>query len=266
MRTAKLTLATLLLLSAALARAGDGKKTSWKVSGVMEEACSCNAACPCWFDSKPTRSHCSGGQVNFIEKGNYGDVSLDGLAIGTMGQNPDGTTMMGSFGKWDFANIYIDEKASPQQRQALEAIAKATLPLGAPPERTRIQYVPITRKTNGSEHTITIGSIEIAAASGARGDREGHAASRRASGENANPVRPHYAQDDGLGAHDHHRVDRQLHRSPHPGRHGRLPQDPQCSRRRSDSSRVPAGTHDAPDIHRLRAEVGLVQHELHVRE
>jgi hypothetical protein len=159
MRTAKLMLATLFLLSSALARAGDDKKTSWKASGVMEEACSCDAACPCWFDSKPTRSHCSGGQVNFIEKGNYGDVSLDGLAVGTMGQNPDGTTMMGSFGKWDFANIYIDEKASPQQRQALEAIAKAMLPLGAPPERTRIQYVPITRTTNGSEHTITIGSV-----------------------------------------------------------------------------------------------------------
>jgi hypothetical protein len=94
-------------------------------------------------------------QVNFIEKGNYGGVSLDGLAIATMGQNPDGTTMMESFGKWDFANIYIDEKANPQQRRALEAIAKATLPLGAPPERTRIQYLPITRNTEGSEHTIT---------------------------------------------------------------------------------------------------------------
>jgi len=67
--------------------------------------------------------------------------------------------MMGSFGNWNFANIYVDEKATPQQRQALEAIAKATLPLGAPPERTRILYVPITRKTNGSEHTITIGSV-----------------------------------------------------------------------------------------------------------
>jgi hypothetical protein len=159
MRTARLTLSVLFLLSSALARAGDAKQTSWKASGVLEEACSCDAACPCWFDSKPTRSHCSGGQVIFIEKGNYGDVVLDGLAIGTMGQSPDGTTMMESFGKWDFANIYIDEKASPQQRQALEAIAKATLPAGAPPERTRIQYAPITRKTEGSEHMITIGSV-----------------------------------------------------------------------------------------------------------
>jgi len=159
MRTARVTLAILFLLSSVPVRAGDEKKASWKVSGVMEEACSCDAACPCWFASKPTRSHCSGGQVNFIVKGSYGDVPLDGLAVGTMGQNPDGTTMMESFGKWDFADVYIDERANAQQRRALEAIAKATLPLGAPPERTRIRYVPITRKVEGSEHTITIGSV-----------------------------------------------------------------------------------------------------------
>ncbi|MGH9368828.1 MAG: DUF1326 domain-containing protein [Thermoanaerobaculia bacterium] len=159
MRTARLTLAALFLLSSVPARAGDEKNTSWKASGVLEEACSCDAACPCWFDSKPTRSHCSGGQVIFIEKGSYGDIPLDGLAIGTMGQSPDGTTMMESMGKWDFINIYIDEKGNREQRQALEAIAKATVPLGAPPEKTRIQYVAITRKTEGSEHTITIGSV-----------------------------------------------------------------------------------------------------------
>jgi hypothetical protein len=159
MRPARPTLAIFFLLSSALVQAGDETKASWKVSGVMEEACSCDAACPCWFASKPTRSHCSGGQVNFIEKGSYGDVSLDGLAVGTMSQNPDGTSMMESFGKWEFADIYIDEKASPGQRQALEVIARATLPLGARPEKTRIRYVPITRKVEGSEHTITIGSV-----------------------------------------------------------------------------------------------------------
>ncbi len=159
MRVAKLAPAILLLLTSALVRAGDEKRASWKASGEMEEACSCNVACPCWFGSKPTRSHCSGGQVNFIVNGSYGDVRLDGLAVGTMGQNPDGTAMVDSYGKWEFADIYIDEKASPQQRQALETIARATLPLGAPPERTRIQYVPITRKVEGSEHTVTIGSV-----------------------------------------------------------------------------------------------------------
>src|SRR5437870_7568061 len=54
------------------------KSTKWKITGQLEEACSCNAACPCWFDSKPTRATCGGNQVLFIQKGNYGNVKLDG--------------------------------------------------------------------------------------------------------------------------------------------------------------------------------------------
>src|SRR5438477_290500 len=49
--------------------------TKWKITGQLEEACSCNAACPCWFDSKPTRMTCGGNQVLFIQKGNYGGSS-----------------------------------------------------------------------------------------------------------------------------------------------------------------------------------------------
>ena len=35
--------------------AGDAPKTPWKLTGQLEEACSCSAACPCWFGSKPHR-------------------------------------------------------------------------------------------------------------------------------------------------------------------------------------------------------------------
>jgi hypothetical protein len=146
-----------LLAVAAAAPADDTKKTPWKVSGELEEACSCDAACPCWFGSKPTKMNCSGGQVLFIEKGSYGNVPLDGLAVAMMGQNPDGTTMMESMGNWNFANLYIDEKANPEQRKALLEVAKATNPPAAPPERTTIRYIPITRKIEGAEHIITLG-------------------------------------------------------------------------------------------------------------
>jgi hypothetical protein len=151
--------ALLLLLTAAAATAADAKTATppWKVSGQLEEACSCDAACPCWFDSKPTRMNCSGGFALFIDKGKYGDVPLDGLAVAIIGQNPDGTTMMGSIGNWNFAYVYVDEKASPEQRKALEEIAKATSPPMAPPDRTKIRYIPITRRVDGSEHVVTLG-------------------------------------------------------------------------------------------------------------
>lgn len=147
----------LLVLLTAGARAGDEKPTAWKVSGELEEACSCDAACPCWFGSKPTRMNCSGGFALFIDKGTYGTVPLDGLGVAFVGQNPDNTTMMDSMGNWNFAYVYIDEKANPDQRKALEELARASNPQFAPPERTKVRYIPITRRVDGKEHIVTLG-------------------------------------------------------------------------------------------------------------
>ncbi len=49
-------------------------KTPWKITGQLEEACSCDAACPCWFDSKPTKMTCGGGQVLFIQSNSREDI------------------------------------------------------------------------------------------------------------------------------------------------------------------------------------------------
>lgn len=133
--------------------------TKWKITGQLEEACSCNAACPCWFDSKPTRMTCGGSQVLFIQKGNYGNVKLDGLAIANYAESPEDRTMMDSFGKWKFSTNYIDEKANPEQRKALEAIAAIVLPSNNASANFRTAYVPITRKIEGKDHIITIGTV-----------------------------------------------------------------------------------------------------------
>jgi hypothetical protein len=152
-------LLTILLVSTALGVVADDKKTAWKMSGELEEACSCNAACPCWFGSKPTRMNCKGGFAIFIDKGSYGNVPLDGLGAAFIGASKDGMTMMESIGDWNFVTMYIDEKANPEQRKALEAIMRETSPPAAPAERTHIKYVPITRKIEGPEHTVTLGSV-----------------------------------------------------------------------------------------------------------
>src|SRR3982074_2154457 len=103
-------IATVLVVTALTVVAED-KKTWWKMSGQLEEACSCDAACPCWFDSKPTKMNCSGGVAPFIPKGSYGTVPLDGLGAAFIGASKDGTTMMESIGDWNFVTMYIDEKA-----------------------------------------------------------------------------------------------------------------------------------------------------------
>src|SRR6266699_1978119 len=58
-------LVTAVLIHVAPIRAANEPKdkTPWKIKGQLEEACSCDAACPCWFNSKPTKMTCGGGQV-----------------------------------------------------------------------------------------------------------------------------------------------------------------------------------------------------------
>jgi hypothetical protein len=140
------------------ADAGTAKKVPWKISGQLEEACSCSAACPCWFNSLPTRMNCGGVQAVFIGKGRYGKTKLDGLAMAHFAQSPDGQTMMDSFGKWNFSYLYIDEKATPEQRAALEVIGKTVMPFSSS-ANTKIQYVPITRVVDGQDHKISVGTV-----------------------------------------------------------------------------------------------------------
>ena len=146
-----------LLLVALAAGAANAKTPSWKISGQLEESCSCNPACPCWFDSKPTMRSCRGNQVLFISRGRYGDVRLDGLAIANVVESPENETMMQSFGKWKFSYLYIDDKANPAQRKALEEIARAVTPL-ASSKHNIVRFAPITRERVGDEHVVRIGS------------------------------------------------------------------------------------------------------------
>src|SRR5437016_7070270 len=148
-----------LLLGSPLRATNELKdQTPWKITGQLEEACSCDGACPCWFGSKPTKMTCGGGQVLFIENGTYGNLKLDGLAVANFVQSPAGKTMMESAGNWNFSYLYVDEKASPEQRQALVDLSHSVVPFDLS-KNTKTFYVPITRTIDGKEHKITIGTV-----------------------------------------------------------------------------------------------------------
>lgn len=132
-------------------------KTSWKISADLEEACSCNGPCPCWFAALPSRMTCDGCQVVFIKKGQHGKLSLDGLAMAQFVKSPEGQTMLESFGNWDFDIVYIDEKANAEQRKALEEIATHVFPLAA--KKREVHYAPILRAIDGNEHRVTVGKL-----------------------------------------------------------------------------------------------------------
>lgn len=139
--------------------ADTGEKTPWKVAGELEEACSCRPACPCWFKSLPSRMTCDGVQAVFITKGHYGKTSLDGLALAEYIQSPEHQSMFESFGNWNFDYVYIDEKATESQREALKALAAHFFAPGA--KKREFKYVPIARTIEGAEHRTTIGNYGL---------------------------------------------------------------------------------------------------------
>jgi hypothetical protein len=166
-------------------------KKPWKIAGQLEEACKCNAACPCWFGSKPTHMNCGGQLVYFITKGNFGEVPLDGLAFARMGQSPDGQAMMETMGKWIFDYVYVDEKANAEQRKALEEISWATMPAASP--NVKIRYVPITRSIDGKVHKIQIGEYGSFSAHLMEGGLGG-GAPKIVNAPGADPIRKEFEQ------------------------------------------------------------------------
>ena len=99
---------------------------SWRLEGEYLENCNCDVLCPCLLGprgahggamARPTEGHCDVPMVFQIVKGNHGSVDLGGthaaLAIYTPGAMGEGNWTLG---------VYVDEKASPQQRDALEQI------------------------------------------------------------------------------------------------------------------------------------------------
>jgi hypothetical protein len=64
--------------------------------------------------------------VFHVERGNAGDMKLDGLSFAVIGQTPD---VMGK-GNWS-VGLILDERATPDQQQVLTAIASGQA--GGPP-------------------------------------------------------------------------------------------------------------------------------------
>ena len=88
--------------------------TPWDIQGTELINCNCAYGCPCQFNALPTTGFCEAMGAIAIEKGHFGDVSLDGTKVGVVFSWP-GPIHEGK-GK---CQPIVDVKASPQQREAL---------------------------------------------------------------------------------------------------------------------------------------------------
>jgi len=151
-----------LFLVASTGFSKTASKPKWAVEGLYVEACQCSIPCPCNFGQKPTHGNCDNTSVYKIEKGNYEEVQLDGLYVVLVGSSPAGERYVDTVGNLTFARYYVDGRANPRQRQALEEIARALnasylrLPTRKLSANEAVKGVPIKADVTADRAEVTI--------------------------------------------------------------------------------------------------------------
>ena len=94
---------------------------AWQLSGEYMETCNCTFLCPCIatnLTARPTDGDCKVAVALRIDKGSKDGVTLDGLSFIVMLHSP------GPMGEGNITvGLIIDERATPQQVEAITAIA-----------------------------------------------------------------------------------------------------------------------------------------------
>lgn len=89
----------------------------WQATGTLLEVCSCSVPCPCNFGQPPSNDFCHTVYAYRLKTARYEGVVLDGLVFG------GGEADKGVMG-------YLDSRATPTQRAALEKLALAVFSKG----------------------------------------------------------------------------------------------------------------------------------------
>jgi hypothetical protein len=92
-------------------------KDQWTIRGAEFVNCNCAWGCPCQFNSPSTHGHCEALGSGHIEEGRFNETRLDGLNFVMIYQWPGEIAQGNGRGQ-----IIIDEKANPEQREALRKI------------------------------------------------------------------------------------------------------------------------------------------------
>ena len=131
---------------------------SWRIAGSYLESCNCEAICPCRridgvMGGRSTYGVCLGALSWKVLEGHADGIDLAGLGVVLATSYSDDEE--GS--PWSFV-VYLDERADPDQREALEAIFtgawpgsqvdhfpwawKASHRLAVRPAQVEIEHVP----------------------------------------------------------------------------------------------------------------------------
>ena len=92
----------------------------WEAAGDLFEGCNCQMICPCHFSFKQRQTElvCQATWAFHFEQGSWGEIDLAGSNVFMVALSP-GKTMIE--GNWT-ALLYIDERATPEQADALSSM------------------------------------------------------------------------------------------------------------------------------------------------
>ena len=133
---------------------------AYKLEGKLLEVCNCNVLCPCWIGEDPDNGTCDTVVGYHIDQGTIDGVDVSGLTIALAAFIP-GNILKGN---WRVA-VFIDDKASPQQQEALLNVW--TGKLGGPVadlaklvgEVVTVQRAPISFRVSEGAGTLKIGDV-----------------------------------------------------------------------------------------------------------
>ena len=137
---------------------------SWKISGLYFEACNCELVCPCYSGKPPTYGYCEGNCAWHIQRGQFGNVPLDGLSV-IMVQRCEGFMRETKWQCW----FFVADRATPEQFDALKRIFTLTEGghlakiFGSLWEVQSVERAPIEMKLDGWQHrTSILGKLGLA--------------------------------------------------------------------------------------------------------
>lgn len=131
---------------------------AYKLEGSLLEVCDCEILCPCWVNEVPDNGTCQSALAYHFDRGTIDGVDVSGLTLATNAFLP-GRPLAGN---WR-AHIFIDERASKEQEQALlnvftgkqgGPVADLAALIG---EVVKVERAPITFEVKEGKGTLKIG-------------------------------------------------------------------------------------------------------------
>jgi len=122
----------------------------WAIEGNFAESCSCDLPCPCNFGSPPNHPQCEANALVEIDKGHYGEVKLDGVAVVV-------TYRLG-----DWAKYYVSDTASDEQtKAAVDVLERAQVTEGAQVLSIEKAKIRVERTATSVKFSVPESAVEI---------------------------------------------------------------------------------------------------------